>query len=169
MWVIQRIGRNVFPYLRGFWLYAFCLGVLAAAGCNRGARIDVKDNPAIEALKSYNPSYVLDKQGRVVEIKLEGAGVDNKALDHVKDLTALKSLSLYASSITDEGLGKLVGNRQLEALGLVSTPITDQGIKYLEKIPSLQYVWVSKNNGKLTNKQLDKLKKSLPGITIKQD
>jgi hypothetical protein len=166
----RRPRRDVLRLRRAsFRLCAVCLGLLAAAGCGKKGRIDPKEAAALEALKSYEPTHELDKQNRVTSIKLEGAWVDDDALDQIKEFPALKSLSLYSASVTDAGLAKLVGSKRIEALGLGSTRITDQGVRHLEKMPSLRWVWVSKNNPNLTKKRLDELSKVLPGVTVYQD
>jgi hypothetical protein len=165
-----RIRCDLLRLLRGlFCLLVLSLGLLAGVGCSKKPRMDPKEAAALEALKTYEPTHEVDKQLRVTEIKLEGAWVDDDALDQIKDFPALKTLSLYSASITDAGLAKLVGNKRIEALGLVQTRITDQGVKYLEKMPSLRWIWVSKNNPKLTKKRLDELTKALPGLTVYQD
>ncbi|CAN0092939.1 unnamed protein product, partial [Phaeothamnion confervicola] len=72
------------------------------------------DAKALEALAAYQPQAKSDDLGRVVELKLDGPQVDDLALDHVAGLSELKVLSLYGSSVTDDGLEKLKGASKLE-------------------------------------------------------
>jgi hypothetical protein len=81
-------------------------------------------------------------------------------------LSELRRLSLYKSSVTDEGLAKLSGLKYLEALGLGATPITNHGLTYLEKMPSLHWLWLTKDP-QITDQAVENLKKkALPGLTI---
>lgn len=163
-------GRCVRARTGQIWRLVCVCGLLAGLwgtpGCGPKNRMDARDAAVLEKLSKYNPEHELDGKGRVWRLKLEGPGVVNEALEHARDLDALKSLSLYASSITDDGLANLLNNTQLEEIGLVSTRVSDRGLQHLARIPSLQRLWVSKDSPPLTRKGIDSLKKSLPGLTV---
>ena len=154
-------GRRVRFCLVGVLLCSVCL---AAVGCRKTPRLSRADRASLDALASYNPTYELDNQGRIIDLKLEGQHVDDRALEQVARLDALKHLSLYGASVSDKGLAKLRQN-QLEALGLGGTRVTDQGLAHLEKMSSLRWLWVSRND-KITSKRLEGLQKALPGLTV---
>jgi hypothetical protein len=141
------------------------VGLLALGGCNKKPK-ESPDAPVLEALAAYGPKPVVNEQGRVVELKLEGPRVDDGALEHVKNLPELKSLSLYESSVTDGGLAKLAESNRLESLGLGKTAVTRRGLAHLERLPALRWVWVTEGKG-LTAAQIDDFKKkAVPGITV---
>jgi hypothetical protein len=151
---------------KGFYGAVFVLGVwiLVLGGCNR--KKESPDEPVLEALAAYNPKPVMNEQGHVVELKLEGPRVDDGALEHVKNLPELKTLSLYGSSVTDDGLAKLSEANRLEALGLGKTAVTRQGLAHLERLPALRWVWLSENKS-VTPAQIDEFKKkAAPGLTV---
>jgi hypothetical protein len=141
------------------------LGV--GAGCSRKPA-DPSDAQTLEALAVYNPNPTVDDRGRVVELKLEGPQVDDGALEHVAKFSELKTLSLYGSSITDEGLAMLRDARRLEALGLGKTKVTRRGLIHLERLPALRWLWVSHGSGLTAAQVEDFKKKAVPGITVCQ-
>lgn len=152
---------------QGAWV-AFFVGLsVVVGGCGKKSQKDAgPDAPVLEALALYNPRPTLDEQGRVVELKLEGPHVDDKALVHVKSLLELKTLSLYGSSVTDGGLANLTEARRLEALGLGKTAVTRSGLGHLERLPALRWLWVTENKT-LTPAQIEDFKKkAVPGITV---
>ncbi|MGH7139829.1 MAG: hypothetical protein ACREHD_29165 [Pirellulales bacterium] len=118
-------------------------------------------------LQSFQPQYQLDYDGRVIELRLDGGHVTDEALVQVKELTALRTLSLYGSSISDAGLEHLKELGYLQALGLGATKITDQGIARLEQVPALRWLWVTEDP-QLSKAALDKLKQTHPDLTIYQ-
>jgi hypothetical protein len=138
--------------------------VWMTAGCGK-RQLNAADKPAIDDLLTYEPKYEMDNQGRVFDLKLEGPRVDDRALPHLKALGELRRLSLYGSGVTDAGLAALKDSSKLESLGLGGTAVTDAGLVHLEKMPGLQYLWLSKGE-KLTSKGVEKLKKALPGLTV---
>jgi len=140
---------------------------LISGGCKRRV-VPPADTETLAALQDYQPIPTLDDQGRVIKLKLEGAQVQDHALELVKALTELKDLSLYGASITDQGLTHLSNARQLEALGLGKTKITGRGLDHLTRLPALRWVWVTENKS-LTQADFDKFKaKAVPGITVFQ-
>jgi hypothetical protein len=119
-----------------------------------------------ESLGPFNPESKSGGDGRVVELKLEGKQVTDAALDEVRKLPELRSLSLYGSSVTDAGLARLAEATKLEALGLGQTKVTRQGLAHQERLPSLRRVWVTEGP-KLTAKDIDDFKaKAVPGVTV---
>ena len=72
-------------------------------------------------------------------ISYQGETTDSD-LGHIQNLTGLRSLFFHGhpSGITDAGLAKLTGMKQLETLFLEGASITDAGIVHLKSLPSLR-------------------------------
>jgi len=119
----------------------------------------------MEAIKQYAPEYVLDNNGRVVELKLENKQLDDAVFEQLSALTALRALSLYGSSVPDAGLEKLQAVGQLQAVGLGATPITDKGLSHLAKLPQLRWLWLNGHTG-VTPTGVADLKQALPDLTV---
>jgi len=152
---------------QGSWFAFLLIGLsILVGGCRKKSEKETGDSKVLEALAPYNPRPTLDEQGRVVELKLEGPQVDDKALGHVKNLAELKTLSLYGSSVTDGGLANLNEARRLEALGLGKTAVSRNGLTHLERLPALRWLWVTENKT-LTPAQIEDFKKrAVPGVTV---
>lgn len=91
--------------------------------------------------------------------------MDDTALIAVKELAELRKLSLYGSSVTDNGVKSLIGLEHLEALGLGKTKITQEGLSSLKESPSLTWLWVTKSPD-LTDSAISALKKARPELTV---
>lgn len=157
---IQRFWQIICPLL------AAVLGVMNS-GCGKPTKaVNSTDAICLAGLAPYHETHKIDDNGRVIEVKLDGRQVDDLALDQVKNLSELRVLSLFGSSVTDEGVAKLSGLKYLDSLGLGRTPITDHGLIYLEKMPSLHYVWLTEDP-QITDQAVENLKKkALPGLTV---
>src|SRR6185437_5991250 len=94
-------------------LTALLIAAVCASGCKREVTLHSYDKAAMEAIKQYAPEYVLDNNGRVVELKLENKQLDDAVFEQLSALTALRALSLYGSSVPDAGLEKLQAVGQL--------------------------------------------------------
>jgi hypothetical protein len=150
---------------RTFWLLAGLLAVAAPGGCRRDpAPIDAEQT-ALKVLEVYVPRTMVDEEGHVINLKLEGPQVDDAAMEQVPHFTRLKSLSLAFAPVTDAGLAKVQELKRLEALGLVGTRVTDRGLSMLQKVVSLRQVWV-RSNDRLTLAGIEALMRALPGISV---
>lgn len=138
--------------------------LLTATGCGGDIQVHSYDLNALTALEQHGPKYELDNKGRVVKLKLDKPGVDDSALQHVKELTELNTLSLYESSVSDDGLANLTGLGRLQSLGLGNTSISDKGLVHLAQIPSLKWLWLS--NSKATEAGISSLKKAKPELNV---
>jgi hypothetical protein len=151
-------ARHVF----GVVLIALCIAW--TGGCAAQA-VSKEDEAAVAALGDYEPKIKLDNHGRVIDLGLDGHRVDSEALAAVRQFSELRRLSLYGTSVTDDGLQYLAGLDNLDSLGLGATRITDKGLWHLEKLPRLQWLWLPTNH-KVTQRRVDELKRSLPGLTV---
>ncbi len=105
--------------------------------------------------------------GHVVkEGKLQPGHVEFPADDY-RYLTALETLDLRATQVTDAGLAKLQVLPKLQELKLGNTAITDQRFVSLQSIRSLKRVNVH-NCPNISTKDLAELKKALPDCPISQ-
>ena len=72
--------------------------------------------------------------------------VDDVALEHLQDCSALRRLNLYETSVTGIGFGKLKKCQALEFLELVGCPVTDEGVSHLKAFPRLRDVVLGRTN-----------------------
>jgi Leucine-rich repeat (LRR) protein len=84
--------------------------------------------------------------------------VTDAGLEHLANLTQLKSLEIYPSKITDKGVEKLAHLR-LQNLHLDGSRITDESLRGLEQMP-LFFLWV--RNTWVTNEGIQRLRKKIP-------
>lgn len=120
------------------------------------------DESVLRALDAYNPIYKLDRQGRIVGLKLESARITDVVLDEVGKLSELIELSLYGATIDNNGLAKLENLKKLEALGIAATQVDADGFSHLQKLPSLRWVWLPKE--RVTEEQKHELVKKCPRL-----
>jgi hypothetical protein len=66
----------------------------------------------------------------------------DKVLDHLHHMTRLRELIVSGSDITDAGLAKVAGLKNLEVLDLTDTQVTDAGLKCLKSLPRLRLLVV---------------------------
>lgn len=138
---------------------------LLLSGCGTTPMTDPTEKAAIAALDRYQAKHRVDDKGRVIDLTLESAQVDDAALEHVAAFTHLRRLSLYGAGITDAGLPRLASLGRLEELGLGDTGITDAGLPALRKMASLSHLWLSRD-GRVTNEAVVRLKRELPGLVV---
>lgn len=91
-------------------------------------------------------------------------GIRNEGLKHLKDLTALKGLSLAWVGIGDEGIQRLRGLTNLEKLDLQGNALSDAGLECLAEMTQLEALDVS--NTKVTDVGVEHLKSRLPNLKL---
>jgi len=98
---------------------------------------------------------------------LAGGRFTDKALEHVKGLSSLKTLWIVPGvpDITDDGLRHLSGLAKLEDLFLAKTKITNAGLVHLRGLKNLKELDVSETA--VTKEGADELMKSLPNLKVK--
>ena len=144
---------------------AIFLACTLLAGCTGGSSSPAAGHgDPLHALEPYDAVYMLDAGGQVVKLRLEGHHVTATVLDEVAKLPELKSLSLYAATISNDNLTKLQELKMLEELGLGETLITDAGLPHLTKLNRLQWLWLPRRQ--VSNQRIEELKKALPGLTV---
>jgi serine/threonine protein kinase len=74
----------------------------------------------------------------LTRLVLWNAGISDAGLEHLKDLTSLKELHLFANpNVTDAGLAHLKRLTNLSALDLNATRVTDAGLVHLKGFTNL--------------------------------
>ena len=105
---------------------------------------------------------------KVSGIDFAGPTVDDTTLSwlgsHRAALTALKSLNLSRSAITDAGLQHVAAFPNLQKLDLSDTPITSAGLYVLQRLPAL--AWLGLHNTRVGWFARKKLKWKYPKLQM---
>ena len=93
--------------------------------------------------KPWAPQWLVDRVGVdlfghvVAASPSQARGQAIRRLAHVGRFTRLESLSIYSSSVTDQGLAHFEGLTRLSEINLCNTQVTDDGLKHLEGLKGL--------------------------------
>ncbi len=63
---------------------------------------------------------------------------DNASTSAISQFPSLRNVYLYSQGITDEGVAKLAGLKELRVVNLIQTAVTDDGAKFLNSVPNLK-------------------------------
>ena len=145
----------------------------------------------VAALETIGAKIKRNEQAEIIEVFLRGTTITDAGLVHLKELTNLQTLNLFActkitdaglvhlkeltnlkslrfgsfrSQITDAGLENLKGMTKLEELLLYCPKVTDAGLVHLTGLANLQEL--SLGNTKVTDAGVADLQKSLPNCKI---
>jgi beta-lactamase regulating signal transducer with metallopeptidase domain len=107
---------------------------------------------------------LFSKIPKLESIGLQGNHFTDQGLEHLKDMTQLKSLylGLGQNEITDDGLRHLAKLTNLEQLDLQRSKITDEGLKHLVGLKKLRALIV--NGTGVTEPAVTELRKVLPEL-----
>ena len=105
-----------------------------------------------------------DSDHRPVQSVTLRPAVTAAALEQLKQLTSLQSLSLNGRDVTDAGLAHLKALTNLEVLGLDGTRISDPGLPYLTGLSNLRYLHL--RGTAISDAGLAQLKEALPNCSI---
>jgi hypothetical protein len=86
-------------------------------------------------------------------------------LDHVEDLTGLRSLDLKGTEVADAGLAHLRALKDLRELDLTGTRVTDAGLAHLEGLKHLRNLTVAETG--VSPDGIKKLRRALPWCRIR--
>lgn len=112
----------------------------------------------IRALKARGATIV-ERAGRVAEVRLNGTNINNSDLNRLTGFAMLTDLSLERTQVDDRGMACLTGLGHLEWLNLYQTQVGDRGLKFISYLPRLQYLPMGETN--VTDKGLVHLKKMI--------
>ncbi|HEY2759953.1 MAG TPA: hypothetical protein VGI75_04400 [Pirellulales bacterium] len=130
----------------------------------RGAKVEVEGVDWLRRSFGDDFSHVAEK---VHSITWNGPAVDDQAItwlsDHRTTLTALKSLDLTRSAITDAGVQHLSAFASLKELNLSETQLTSAGLVVLDRLPDLKWLglkstsigWIARTKLKLKHPKLE--------------
>jgi hypothetical protein len=136
-----------------FLFKTFLLGVILTALMHGGKDKDLpKDEDDRMAFPGWTAEDIIDLGGRVecdandpekpvVGIVLQGTGITDDDLAHLRAFPQLRRLDLSNTRITDAGLLYLADMDQLQSLNLTGTRVTDRGARNLRRaLPNLQVI-----------------------------
>ena len=98
---------------------------------------------ALDRTKVTNSGLVILRDRPLRELQLQSCvQIDDTAADHVAAIPTLEFLLLNGTSITDAGLAKLSTLTKLKSLNVFGTKVTEEGVKKLAAaIPQCQIHW----------------------------
>ncbi len=73
-------------------------------------------------------------------IVLEGSKITDAFLDYIQPLENVAVVKIRSAPVTNEGVAKLVGLRDLQILELLYTPLSDPIIDHLQAMPKLERI-----------------------------
>jgi hypothetical protein len=156
--------------MRSTPLVVAALLCVAALGCRNKAPVESVpvapggDAGVLVALDPYEPIYLTDADGRVVNLKLPNRHIPAALMAEIGKLSELETLDLFGTSVTDEGLAHIRNLQKLSRLGLGDTPITDAGLLHLQPLKGLRHTWLPKQ--RLSEGAIEKLKEACPQLGV---
>jgi hypothetical protein len=119
---------------------------------------DPKEAAAIAEIRKLGGKVELDEERPShpgIKVDLRKTKVEDKDLEHLKQLPHVQILYLNHTGIGDEGLAHLAGLTDLHTLSIHSTKMTDKGLAALTKMSSLRVLIICGNP--ITDEGLDQL------------
>jgi hypothetical protein len=106
----------------------------------------------------------IKKLKNIATLHLGGTKVTSAGIVHLSNLKQLQRLHLEKTEVDDDGIAELGSLLELEYLNLYATKITDAGLKHLVGLKNLRrlYLWQTK----VTDEGVTKLQKFLPDLVI---
>jgi len=100
----------------------------------------------------------------LIELRLGGTKITDASLALVKSLPHLQVLGLELTGVTDAGVENLASLSNLTSLNLYGTPVTDAALVHLQGMKHLRnvYLWQTQ----VTDDGTKKLQDALPGLNI---
>jgi hypothetical protein len=133
-------------------------------------------------------AYLKD-MNHLSNLLINGAPITDAGLNHLESLSALQTLHACYTKITDEGMENIAKVPTLTILNISGDDITDKGIKQIAQMPELNWLLIQgtkvtdeglaelaslkklgrltiSKDMKITQEGIQKLKKSLPKLTV---
>jgi hypothetical protein len=87
----------------------------------------------------------------VQHLNLLQSGITDQGMPYLRNLTELRSLSLWNTLITDAGAVHLTGLTKLEELRLSLTQVGDEGLAHLRRLTKLRSLELGNSRGPITD------------------
>jgi hypothetical protein len=100
--------------------------------------IEMLELRACPRVKDGDLKHLAAAAGTLRSLSLWGTPITDEGLAHVAALTQLESLTLHDTSVSDGGLPRLARLVKLRKLSLGKTGVTDAGLKSLTALPKLE-------------------------------
>lgn len=148
----------------------FCVGLAATLLLTQPALADITDlvaranQTSRPARQEKQPRVKFNDSGEVIGLNLDYVVLLPGDLEEVAKCHHLESLSLAATSVTDDQLKLLVDLKSLKFLVLNHTGIGDDGLKHLGKITTLRSACLLEVNA--TRDGVNQLKRDLPRLSL---
>src|SRR5262245_30855891 len=110
-------------------------------GLNARGEETKEQDEAVAAIEKLGGKVEVDanRPGKhAIAVKLTGDKVTDTDLVHLKPLTELQRLDLFATKVRGDGLKNLSGLTQLRYLSLHSSEVTDEGLPHLKELKQLR-------------------------------
>jgi hypothetical protein len=119
------------------------LGIIIRSLSPDGPWIDVNAREAGKAFGDAELAQLAPVASAVQWLDLGGTSVTDAGLAALGPMHRLRRLHLDESRVTDDGLARLSGLKEIEYLNLRGTSVTDRGLAALRALPRLRalYVW----------------------------
>ena len=152
-----------------FYLAALSSVLLVCSGSQESAAAPSQGNPsatpddptALKSLEASGVSFGRDAAGNVTSVDASGVGsFGDTDIDPLTKLKGLRDVNLSGTQVSNDGLVKLQGVKQLRKLELQTCAnISDDGMQHLAALPKLEQVLLLYNSGSITNGALQQLAK----------
>jgi RNA polymerase sigma factor (sigma-70 family) len=151
-------------------IFLYSGSMLGASGF--GVGIGGLGKPGVGKVEKDTSGLSADGLNRLKDCKLTGLRVvsnnlNDAALEPLKGMTTLKSLTLWGGEIHDKSMAVLKELKALESLDLRGTLVTANGFSSLRTLPNLKVLWTNLITFDARSRtRLDQVRKALPRTKV---
>jgi len=135
---------------------------MLAAGC--GLVIHPGDREVAAGLQEHGSRVVLNKNGFVIKVDMEGSEVTAADLVNLSEFLYLTDVYLNGTAVTDEWIAEIPELPNLSVLMLNDTQLTDEAIEALAQFKSLDQLYLK--NTLLSRRGVKKLRQQLGDTAV---
>ena len=112
----------------------------------KGGNITVDEDGEVVSLEFYDTTFssaelqCFSAFPKLMELNLSTCEVDDSIWLHLREMSTLKSLTLWRAAITDAGMENLSHLSTLESLDIRQTQIGDAGLAHVTQLKSLKHL-----------------------------